>query len=308
MTSFPPHLSRAYGYCTDLARGHYENFPVASVLIPAHLRPHVCAVYAFARRADDFADEIQYEGHRLRRLDGWQKQLDACVQGHWTPSPIFVALGHTIRTFDLPVSLFSDLLSAFRQDVEIKRYADFDALRDYCRRSANPVGRLVLMLFGYRDEQRLRWSDQICTALQLANFWQDISVDRGKGRVYIPQEDLARFGVADAALMAGAEGPEIRQLMAFQVARARALFQHGRPLCGNVSGRLSLELKAIWLGGMGILDAVELLQDRVVNQRPSHARRERLGFLWNTLVPGRFARTYPPPTDPVSVAEAAGQQ
>jgi squalene synthase HpnC len=191
-----PRLTAAYESCLALAREHYENFPVASWLVPARLRPHVAAVYAFARIADDFADEPGCTaGERLRLLDGWQDALHRAVGAGEPLDPaqppqhaaVFTALPHTIRRFDLPIGLFESLLSAFRQDVTVGRYADWAALDDYCRRSANPVGRLVLRLFGHRDDRFDCWSDAICTALQLTNFWQDFAVDWERGRLYVPE-------------------------------------------------------------------------------------------------------------------------
>lgn len=294
MTSVPHHLAGAYAHCTGIARRHYENFPVASILIPKRLRPHVCAVYAFARRADDFADEARFSGRRAARLAAWERQFNQAVAGHPPRNPVLAATAHTVRAFDLPETPFLDLLSAFRQDVTTRRYPHFDAVQDYCRRSADPVGRIVLMLFGYRQEKYMRWSDAICTALQLANFWQDVAVDARKDRIYLPLDDMARFGVTEEDVMHGRTSDAFRKLMAFQVARTRALFQEGRPLCTAVSGRLSFELKAIWLGGMGILDAVERSGYNVLAARPAHETSDRLRFLSAALVPGQFNRVYLP--------------
>lgn len=294
MTAIPPHLRPAYAHCAGIARRHYENFPVASLLVPARLRPHVCAVYAFARAADDFADESHYAGRRLELLDGWQAALGACVNGT-SGHPVFAALGHTIRAFDMPLAPFSDLLSAFRQDVSVTRYADFARLLDYCRRSADPVGRIVLWLFGYRDAGRQGWSDAICTALQLANFWQDVAVDGRKGRIYLPQDDMARFGVSEAEVLAGRAGDGFRRLLAFQVARTREWFQRGRPLCGAVDGRLRMELRVTWLGGMAILDAIEAAGFDTLSTRPAHRAADRLMLLANGLLPGRFDHAYAGP-------------
>jgi len=291
MSAIPPHLRADYDACARLAKAHYENFPVASILVPSKIRPHICAVYAFARQADDFADEPEFEGQRLQRLDDWQQRLEACVQGDVDHST-FAALGHTIRQFDMPLTPFLDLLSAFRQDVDTLRYDDFSELRDYCRRSADPVGRIVLWLFGYRDEQRQGWSDAICTGLQLANFWQDVVVDAAKGRIYLPQDDMRRFQVAEADILAGRGGDGFAELLAFQVARTRAIFQQGRPLCQQVSGRLGLELRATWLGGMAILDAIERGGYNTLSARPVHRRADWWSLALNALVPGRFARAY----------------
>jgi squalene synthase HpnC len=294
MEPIPTHLQDAYGACARLAKAHYENFPVASVLVPAALRPHVCAVYAFARQADDFADEAEFEGQRIDRLDDWHARLQACVREE-AADPTFAALGNTIRCFDMPLAPFLDLLSAFRQDVTVTRYADFAQLLDYCRRSADPVGRIVLWLFGYRDDRRRGWSDAICSALQLANFWQDVAVDAKKGRIYLPQDDMHRFGVTEADILSGQVSDAYRELLAFQVARTRELFQQGRPLCQQVSGRLGLELKVTWLGGMGILDAIEASRFDTLSSRPAHRSSDWLKLLMNALVPGRFSRVYGAP-------------
>src|SRR5262245_36332982 len=187
----------SYQYCEQLARSHYENFPVGSVLIPKQLRKHFYAIYAFARIADDFADEGYSQAYteldRLRWLAQWQQMLTDSLAGH-ANHPVFVALTETRERFDLPDALFLDLLSAFTQDVSVRRYESFDQLLDYCRRSANPIGRLILLLFGIREQREHAWSDQLCTALQLANHWQDVAVDLEKDRIYLPQEDMARFG------------------------------------------------------------------------------------------------------------------
>ncbi|MDH4228619.1 MAG: squalene synthase HpnC [Nitrospirota bacterium] len=299
----PPALAPDYAHCTAIARGHYENFPVASLLIPARLRPHVCAVYAFARRADDFADEARFEGRRLERLRGWEEQFLAALNGVGpgpsgvSRNPVLRAAAHTASVFDLPAALFLDLLSAFRQDVTVRRYATFADLLDYCRRSADPVGRLVLRLFGYRDAELDRLSDAICSALQLANFWQDVAVDAAKGRIYLPVEDLHRFGVSADAVLAGGALDEaamerFRDLLGFRIARTRALFQDGKPLCQRVGGRLGMELKAVWLGGMAILDGIEAVDCDVFRRRPAHTSAARLRMAARVLVPGGFRRAY----------------
>jgi len=289
MPTRPGTLKAAYGHCIRLARRHYENFPVASPLVPRPLRPHVCAVYAFARRADDFADEARFAGRRLARLGNWERRLDAAAKGE-ARGPVFTALAHTLSAFDLPVQPFRDLLSAFRQDVITPRYRTWAALADYCRRSADPVGRLVLMLFGNRDPALVPLSDAICTALQLTNFWQDVAVDAAKGRIYLPLEDLARFGVTEADVLEGRMSPAFARLMAFEVERTRGLFQAGAPLCERLEGRLGVELRAVWLGGMGILDAIERVGYDVFRRRPVHGLGSRARMLTDAVVPGRFRR------------------
>jgi squalene synthase HpnC len=289
MPPTPRTLKSAYAHCVRLTRAHYENFPVASVLVPKPLRGHVCAVYAFARRADDFADEARFSGRRLARLAAWERQLEAAIRGE-ARHPVFVALADTLRAFRLPAEPFRDLLSAFRQDVLKARYRTYADLRDYCRRSADPVGRIVLHLFGYRNPELLPWSDAICTALQLANHWQDVGVDAAKGRIYLPREDMERFGVTEEEVLAGTMSDRFAELLAFQVARTRALFHEGAPLCDRVDGRLKMELKAIWLGGVGILDAIERAGYDVFSRRPAHSGLGRVRVLRDAVVPGRFRR------------------
>lgn len=258
-----------------MARDHYENFPVASRLVPRQLRPHIWAIYAFARTADDFADEPEHRGHRLERLDEWESRLDRALEGR-PEGPVFVALGETIELHRLPPQLFRDLLDAFRQDCRQSRYDSWDELLDYCRRSANPVGRLVLHLFGYRDEQRSRCSDAICSALQLTNFWQDIAVDRSKDRIYLPAEARRRHGVSEDDIRSGRVHEGFKELMREMVERTRRLFDEGKPLTHSVSGRLALELRCVWLGGNRILDKIGESGFDVFNERPTLTRSEWL--------------------------------
>ena len=274
-------LDAAYASCEHAARSHYENFPVASLLVPGAMRRHIAALYAFARAADDFADEgARAAADRQRLLDGWKARLHDSVTAK-APGPpprdgepghtveIFLALGETIRNKRLPVGLFNDLLSAFAQDVTVTRYAAWDDVLDYSRRSANPVGRLVLRIAGY-DEPRLdAWSDAICSALQLTNFWQDLKVDFDRGRIYLPAEEIAGHGAVEADLAAGRLTQAWRAAMAAAVARTRAMFLAGRPLCGVVAGRLKHELRATWLGGMRVLSHIERVDFDVVGRRPS---------------------------------------
>lgn len=262
-------LTAAYLSCEQHARAHYENFPVASVLLPRRMRPHVAAVYAFARAADDFADEgTRSTNERIRLLDGWQARLHDAVlsqasgpaarPGEPDDAPlIFLAVGASIREKRLPRSLFDDLLSAFRQDVTTTRYANWTDLLDYCRRSANPIGRLVLRIAGYHSEQLDRWSDAICTALQLTNFWQDLGVDFARGRIYVPTEQMQTSRASEDDLGLPAASPEWRHALNAVTRRTRVLFDEGRPVCDAVSGRLRHELRATWLGGRRILDRLE---------------------------------------------------
>jgi hydroxysqualene synthase len=270
----------AYATCQRLARAHYENFPVASWLLPRELRPHVAAIYAFARSADDFADEPGYsQPERLRLLDGWEDELLAPT----STNPIFLALHATIRTFELPIDLFTDLLSAFRQDVTTTRYETWDEVFDYCRRSANPVGRLVLRLAGVRDPATDRASDALCTALQLTNFWQDLAIDWRRGRLYVPAEEHARAGASFADLDAGRMTPPWRHALAGSVARTSALFDEGREVCDAVGGRLRLELRATWHGGRRILDRLASTDVDVFTHRPTLGVRDVVMIGWRTV-------------------------
>jgi len=265
--SAAPCLREARAFCARLAREHYENFPVASRLLPARVRPAVQAIYAFARIADDFADEEAHEGRRLERLDEWERMLHDCFRGE-AIHPVFVALREAVQTHDLPIQPFLDLLAAFRMDVARAPYADDASLLGYCRLSANPVGRLLLRLFGRDDEELARGSDRICTALQLANHWQDVSVDLARGRIYLPEDARRRFGVTEDDLAAGRATEGFRALMRDRVARTRELFLEGRPVCDAMRGRLRWELRLTWLGGQRILDRIESQGFDVLSRRP----------------------------------------
>lgn len=286
-------LDRAYEYCERLAHSHYENFPVGSLLIPKRLRKHFHSIYAFARIADDFADEGYERGYtereRLDLLDEWRLMLRESLAGR-VQHPVFVALAETRARFDLPAALFEDLISAFAQDVTVRRYESFDQLLDYCRRSANPIGRLVLLLFGYRNQQRLQWSDDICTALQLANHWQDVGIDLEKDRIYIPNEDLSQMQLTVADLTGRRMNESFRRLMKFEVDRTREMFARGKPLCDSVSGRLSLELRAVWLGGMRILERIEQNGCDVFARRPVITATDKLMILLRAASKGAFRR------------------
>lgn len=274
-------LAAAYARCARDCREHYENFPVASLLLPRAMRPHVAAVYAFARAADDFADEGERTAEaRCRLLDLWRRRLlDAASGDSVQPAPqsgepehareIFLALGVTIRRLQLPVALFEDLLDAFRQDVAVTRYETWRALFDYCRRSANPVGRLVLRIGGYEARDLDEWSDAICTALQLTNFWQDVKSDYARGRIYLPLEEMRAHGAGETALAKGRSTPEWRSALAAAVRRTRALFNQGQPLCDRVGGRLGYEIRVTWLGGTRILDRLEAVNFDVFSHRPT---------------------------------------
>ena len=286
-------LDHAYEYCERLARSHYENFPVGSALIPKKLRKHFYSIYAFARIADDFADEgygEEYtERERLDLLEQWRAMLMASAAGRAT-HPVFVALAETQARFNLPVELFDDLLSAFKQDVTQRRYESYEQLLDYCRRSANPIGRLILLLFGYRDEKRHKWSDDICTALQLANHWQDVAVDLDKDRVYLPAEDLSRFDLDVDDLKCRKNDERFRHLMKFEVDRTCEMFARGKPLCTSVSGRLGLELRAVWLGGMRILELIEQNDYDIFTHRPVINLTDKLRAVFGAASKAVFRR------------------
>ena len=268
-------LERAYAACESLARSHYENFPVASWLVPRAMRPHIAAVYAYARVADDIADEGSAPAaDRQTRLDAWQRRLHAAVANPASDSNddddlIVIALAHSIRTLDLPLSLFDDLLSAFGQDTMTTRYASWDEVFDYCRRSANPVGRLVLRIAGYRHESLDRSSDALCTALQLTNFWQDFGRDWRAGRLYVPRAVYAPLGAIEATLDGGALDEPWTRALAECVTVTRDLFDRGRRVCDGVRGRLRYELRATWLGGRRVLDRVDQRRRDALTHRPT---------------------------------------
>lgn len=281
-------LARAYAACATLAANHYENFPVASRLLPAPMRPHVAAVYAFARVADDIADEGGDAPEvRRARLRAWQQRLHDAARGPRQASGvesrddlIFVALGHSMRELDLPLQLFDDLLSAFAQDTTTTRYDSWAELFDYCRRSANPVGRLVLRIAGYRDEALDRSSDALCTALQLANFWQDFGRDWRAGRLYVPREAYEAAGASPDDLVAGRVTAAWAEALGRTVVRTRACFEQGRLVCDGVRGRLKIELRLTWLGGSRILDRVEQRRATLLTDRPTLGARDLPLLLW----------------------------
>lgn len=264
--------TRAYAYCERLARRHDQNFPVASRFVPEPLRRHVWAIYAFARAADDFADEPRYAGRRTEALDHWEEQLERACYGE-AEHPIFIALRETLERCDIPISPLRDLLTAFRMDLTTRRYPTFEALRGYLLYSAVPVGQLLLYIFDYRDPSLHRYADDISGALELAHFLQDLPLDLRRDRLYLPEEDLRHFGLDVDDLHAAAEGEPLpralRDLMRFQTARARALFQRGRPLTALVGRDLGFELNLIWHGGMAILDRIDALDGDVFAERPS---------------------------------------
>lgn len=297
-------VSDAYAACERFARRHYENFPVASRLLPAAMRPHIAAIYAFARAADDFADEGDRSPRdRLALLDDWGRRLkgsagvDAAARSSpeapvscplplvpfVAPDAIFLALGATIRACSLPLDLFEDLLHAFRQDVVTPRYATWADVLDYCRHSANPIGRLVLRVAGRVDPRLDRASDAVCTALQLTNFWQDLDRDWQRGRLYVPREASERFGASESDLDARLLSPAWRKTLADVAARTRGLFDEGRSVCDGLQGRLRYELRLTWLGGRRILDRLERAGFDVFTLRPALGAADLPGLLWGAV-------------------------
>lgn len=255
-----------------MAVAHYENFPVASLLLPASLREPIAAIYAFARTADDFADEGDLTAEeRLNLLRSYQHELDAMAENRPTNHPVFLRLRPVIAHYQLPLTLFHDLLDAFMQDVTCNRYANYTALTDYCRRSANPVGRLLLHLFDAATTDHLASSDAICTALQLINHWQDVGIDSRKGpqgRIYLPLDEMARFNVGENDILRRLASADFSGLMRFQVDRARALMRQGAPLGDALPGRIGLEIRTIIAGGLRVLEKIEAVNYDVFNHRP----------------------------------------
>ena len=252
-----------------MAVDHYENFPVASILLPKHIRRAVEIIYYFARQADDIADEGTLSNdERLARLDEFRAELNRMGTMEGPRTALFVALAEIVEKFGLPVQLLHDLLDAFSQDVIKKRYANFDELQDYCRRSANPVGRLLLHLYEAATPQNLIYSDHICTSLQLINFWQDVQKDYAISRIYLPQDEMARFGVSEAQIAEARVDQNWRSLMQFQVERARDMMRSGAPLGTILGGRIGLEMRLIIAGGNRILSKLEHADYDMFNKRP----------------------------------------
>lgn len=295
--------SQAYAVCLELARSHYENFPVASWLMPKAARPHIAAIYAFARIADDFADEgTRSASERIALLDGWQHRLDEAADGRVATTgesqhdAVFVALAATLAAVNVGAptlpgfqargglhALLADLLSAFRQDVTTTRYDTWDDVLDYCRRSANPVGRLLLLVTGHAGPAANTKSDAVCTALQLTNFWQDLAVDWSRGRLYVPLEIVRAHGAEPADLDRGVLSPAWREVMRDVGGRTRQLFDAGRKVPDHVTGRLKLELRVTWLGGSRILDRLVEADYDVFSRRPTLSRRDAPGILMDAV-------------------------
>jgi hydroxysqualene synthase len=281
-------LARAYAACEAMARAHYENFPVASRLLPRAMRPHVAAVYAYARVADDIADEGSAPAaERQAQLAAWQRRLHAAVAAeraadapHEHEDLIVIALAHSIRWLDLPIALFDDLLSAFAQDTMTTRYASWSEVLDYCRRSANPVGRLVLRIAGYRDDVLDRSSDALCTALQLTNFWQDLGRDWRAGRLYVPREVVSACGADEQELNGDRLTAPWRAALARCISETARHFRAGRAVCDGVRGRLRYELRLTWLGGCRTLERVEGTGAALLADRPTLSARDLPVILW----------------------------
>lgn len=282
----PPSRADAQVYCSRLARTHYENFTVASTLLPRHLLRHFHAIYAYCRWADDLADEAGGGAYALSLLRWWRAELLDCYQGR-PHHPVFVALRDTIQRFDIPPQPFLDLLAAFEQDQVVKHYDTFGQLLDYCRCSANPVGRLVLYLGESFDAERAALSDAICTALQLANFWQDVARDFAIGRVYLPGEDRRHFGYGDDDLAACRFTPDFAELLRFEVERTRDLFYRGMPLVERMPHAMQSDIELFVQGGLAILRKIEQQGYNVWARRPALAKWEKglllAGTLWRRL-------------------------
>ena len=285
-----PSLDEAQRWCRRLTETHYENFHVASWFLPERFRKHFHAVYAYCRMSDDLGDEVGDRAQSLALLDWWGEQLEACYRGQ-AVHPVFVALQPTIEACAIPIDPFADLLTAFRQDQDVTRFASMEDVLAYCRYSANPVGQLVLYIAGYRDEERFRLSDQTCTALQLANFWQDVRPDWEKGRVYFPQADMARFKVTDTVLgedyTAQRTSAAVRELLRYEVGYARVLFRGGMPLIGMVDRELAIDLDLFSRGGLEILRAIEKQDYDVLRARPRITKGRKAALLLRAVA-GKF--------------------
>ena len=296
-----PSLAEAQQYCARLAHSHYENFSVVTWFLPKHMHQHFYNVYAYCRISDDLGDEVGDPQQALTLLDAWEAELNATYLSLVEPPPkdirqdveklrteapvrnpvgpchpVFIALRETIRELDIPRQPFADLLTAFRQDQTVTRYPTFEDLLGYCKNSANPVGHLVLYVCGYRDPERQQLSDYTCTALQLANFWQDVAVDYGKGRIYLPLESLAKFGVSESDIAERRATPQFRELMKFEVARAREWFHKGWPLAGKVDKHLAIDIELFSRGGREILNCVERQGYDVLTSRPAISKPRKL--------------------------------
>jgi len=274
-------MEEAYARCKTLARTHYENFTVGSWFLPRDTRKYFYSVYAFCRSVDDLGDE--YPGDRMRALDIWQREITRCYNGN-PHHPYMVALQDTIREFDIPIDPFLKLVQANRMDQTTNRFATFADLDHYCQHSATPVGHLVLYVSGYRDEYRQTLSDYTCTALQLVNFWQDVCRDFAMGRIYIPLEDMARFGYTEDELSRGVVNNAFRALMEFETERARDLFNKGLALVDTLDGQLKIDVALFSQGGMKVLDAIERQGYDVLSRRPTLSRAAKVRLMLSTTL------------------------
>lgn len=284
-------LEEAFRVCESLAKKHYENFPVGSFLVPREKRKYVWAIYAFARTADDFADEGRFKGEsqsdlkkRLDQLDEWEDFLEKSVSGR-SDHPIFIALSETISKLALPAQLLKDLLTAYRMDVEKNRYKNFEEVLYYCKHSANPVGRLVLHIFGYQDSAIHQLSDHICTGLQLTNFWQDISIDFKKDRIYLPQDQMQYFGVSEEDLKKENFNESFKRLLSFCVQKTSQFFNQGLPLTEKVGKDLKIEMRLTWLGGTTILRKIKEKDYNIFEVRPEITWKDKISLLARSLFP-----------------------
>ena len=277
-----PSFEEAQAYCRRLAESHYENFHVASWFLPKRLRPHFHSIYAYCRISDDLGDEVGGREQSLALLDVWEEELDACYRGV-ARHPVFVALAATIADCQIPKDPFANLLVAFRQDQTVTRYRSMADVLGYCNYSADPVGRLVLYACGYRDAEMFRLSDFTCSALQLANFWQDVRVDYAKDRIYIPTDDMLRFGVAEATIATGVATPQFRELLRYEVEGTRKTFAAGLPLIRMVDRELALDLDLFSRGGLEILNAIERQNYDVLRSRPAISNYRKAGLLLRAL-------------------------
>jgi len=282
MPEHPPTLEEARAWCKRLAETHYENFHVASWFLPKKLRPHFHSIYAYCRVSDDLGDETGDREQSLALLDLWGRELDACYSGE-VRHPIFVALAETIRECAIPKEPFADLLVAFRQDQSVTRFETMADVLHYCHYSANPVGHLVLYVCGYRDAERFALSDATCSALQLANFWQDVREDYARDRIYFPREDMRRFAVDEETIASGRFTPAFRELMRYEVDYARQMFAQGMPLIGMVDRDLALDLDLFSRGGLEILTAIEQQKYDVLRARPSISKPRKAALLLRAL-------------------------
>jgi len=303
-----PSLAEAQQYCARLAHSHYENFSVVTWFLPKHLHQHFYNVYAYCRISDDLGDEVGDPQQSLALLDAWESELNATylslvdappadvrrdvekLQAEFSGRnpvsprhPVFIALRETIRERDIPRAPFANLLTAFRQDQTTPRYPTFEDVLGYCENSANPVGRLVLYVCGYRDAERQQLSDYTCTALQIANFWQDVARDYDKGRIYLPLESLAKFGVSESDIAQRHVTPQFREMMKFEVQRAREWFERGLPLAGMVDRHLAIDIELFSRGGLAVLDAIERQNYDVLSHRPAISKPRKIWLLARAL-------------------------